>query len=192
MEVRGGAQARRSGIFIDRSAVSILVLAIGVIGCLGIQLAALRTARQSALQTAAVHLAADIAERMRFAALVDDGSESLAQLDYRTNETGAQAEPVESCLQTECDLQQRTKAELAQWQQRIDSALPQGHVRICRDAQPWRAQSGAYSWDCIGGNTDPLVIKLAWRRTSEWTAAGTANDQAPALVLAVAVPSDLK
>src|SRR5690606_29049477 len=45
--------------------VAVFVLAVGVIGAAGMQLAALRTSQQSSFQTRALHLAAEMADVMR-------------------------------------------------------------------------------------------------------------------------------
>lgn len=171
--------------------VSIFVLAIGVIGCVGLQLAALRTAQQSALQTEAVHLAADIADRLRLGAQKDGGRDLLAQMDYRA-QGGNRLIPVETCSLSGCTAQQHAQIELAQWQRQIDRALPQGHARVCRDGAPWRIRSGGYTWDCTDGKTDPLVIKLGWRGAAENLPGAMLNDPPPVLVLAVAAPLDLE
>src|SRR3954468_11288154 len=78
--------------------VSVLVLAIGVIGAAGMQLTALRTSQQSAFQTAALELAADMADKMR----ANDSQmrrtdNYYLSVDFRSGENGAPAAPSAMC-----------------------------------------------------------------------------------------------
>jgi type IV pilus assembly protein PilV len=179
-----------AGFMLIEVFVAIFVLAIGVIGCVGLQLAALRTAQQSAMQTEAVHLAADIADRLRLGVQKKGNRDLLAQMDYRAQ--GNRLAPVETCFLSDCTAQQQAQIELAQWQRQIDRALPQGRARVCRDAAPWRIRSGGYTWDCTDNKADPLVIKLGWRGAAETVPGAILNDPPPSLVLAVAAPLDFE
>jgi type IV pilus assembly protein PilV len=176
------AKTTRGGIHDDRG--------LRIHFCVALQLAALRTAQQSAMQTAAVHLAADIAEHLRLGTWKFAGRELIMQLDYRSL-AGKQATAGETCFQSNCTVQQRAQTDLAELQAKIDRSLPQGHVLVCRDGAPWQVALGSFAWDCTNGASDPLVIKLGWRGAAE-AAAATQLDPPPSLVLAVATAWDVQ
>ncbi|MDB5825536.1 MAG: pilV [Herminiimonas sp.] len=190
-QATGARRRHAAGFMMIEVFASIFVLSIGVIGCVALQLAALRTAQQSAMQTAAVHLAADIAEHLRAGATKVAGRELLMQMDYRS-QGGKQAAAADTCFQSDCTVQQRAQVDLAELQGKIDRSLPQAHVLICRDGAPWQIHLGAYAWECTDGKSDPLVIKLGWRGAAEALSGTTQNDPPPSLVVAVATPEDLE
>lgn len=163
-------QARRSddrGFSLAEVLVSILVLTLGVIGAAGMQLTALRTTHQSALQTAALQLASEMADQMRAndsqLKLADSDNPFLA-VDYRSAVDKVPAAPATSCYATDCDGRELADFDIYEWEQRVRSQLPAGRVRICRDAKPWDSAARALTWSCsAAGNAASLVIKLGWQ-----------------------------
>jgi type IV pilus assembly protein PilV len=147
--------------------VSIVVLAVGVIGAAGMQLTALRTAQQSGLQTTALQLAAELADRMRVNAdqmrLADKANPFLG-IDYKTVD-GTPEAPIANCFAVDCDGDQLAQFDLYEWRKRIQAGLPGGRAVVCRDSTPWDASSKRLAWDCEGkgATSASLVIKIGWR-----------------------------
>lgn len=145
--------------------ISVLVLTLGVIGAAGLQLAALRTSQQSALQTAALQLASEMADRMRAnhrQMQRQDSDNPFLALDYRS--AVDPQPPAALCHSVSCDSAALAQFDIYEWQKRIKSALPGARARICRDATPWDSAKGALTWECNPGadNNASLVIKLGW------------------------------
>ncbi len=138
--------------------VSIFVLTVGVLASSALHLTALQTAQHAALQTHALHLAADLAESMQSSAMplrLEDGG-----LVFDSGEAG-------------------------EWLQRIRRELPDGRARVCRDASPWNEAGARLTWDCLPAGADgegPLVIKIGWR---DRTQADSPAADAPRVALAV-------
>jgi type IV pilus assembly protein PilV len=171
--------------------VSVFVLAFGVIGALGMQLTALKTARQSAFQSSALHLAAEMADHMRANVrfMQSAGSHNpYLQVDY---DAGAPApELALNCYSggADCDGRQLAQFDIDEWLNRLKTALPGARVRICRDAAPWSTTEQNFSWTCPSAETGaaPIVIKIGWRDGDERSAHEEVTSSAPRIVLAVA------
>jgi len=124
--------------------VALLVLSAGVIGAAALQLSALQISHQSSLHTAAQQLAAEMAEWLQ---LVDDVSlERLQGLQM----PGAM--PSEAhCYSRQCSTDSLLQFIEADWIGRVQAALPEARVRICRDATPWDAGASAYGCESTTG-----------------------------------------
>src|SRR5690606_15894095 len=64
-QMKASTENGENGFSLIEVLVAVFVLAVGVIGAAGMQLAALRTTQQSSFQTRALHLAAEMADYMR-------------------------------------------------------------------------------------------------------------------------------
>lgn len=148
--------------------VSVFVLAVGIIGAAGIQLNALRTAQQTAFQTAGIQLASEMADKMRANAgrfnLTDDKN-PFVNLDYSSADAPLRTSGA-SCHASACSAEELAAFEIREWENRIRDTLPGGRVRICRDALPWDSGTGTFRWTCTsaaaGMHTAALVIKIGW------------------------------
>ena len=148
--------------------VAILIVALGVMGATGLQLAAMRTTQQAALQTIALQLASEMAEKMRAndsqMKKIDDNP--FLSVDYASATNGEPTPPVKLCYGKDCSGAELAAFEIYEWETRIRSALPDGRAKICRDILPWDSEARSYTWKCTAdGKTGaaPLVIKLGWQ-----------------------------
>jgi len=184
----------QEGFSLTEVLVSVLVLAIGIVGAAGMQLTALRTSRQSMRQSVASELATEMADRIRASGAVlksGDGDSPFAGIDY-----SASAEPVATSMDCQgsrasCDLSQMARFEIHEWEQRLKTALPKARAKICRDANPWDSAMRSYKWECdsstaISGAAS-LVVKIGWPTEIPASLVSGRDDRrfAPALVLAV-------
>lgn len=162
------AVSRQNGVSLIEVLVSILVLALGVIGAGGMQLAALRTSRQSGLQTAAIQLASELADRMRandHQMKQADADNLFLGLDYRAAVDGEPSQPGKLCHTGACSPRELAEFDLYDWKRRLRSTLPDGRAVICRDAAPWSDSGKNLTWACTtgAGNAGTLVIKVGWQ-----------------------------
>ncbi len=169
----------KNGFSMIEVLVSILVLAAGVIGAAGMQLAALRTTRQSAFQSAAVQLASELADKMRAndsQMKRADGANPFLALQYQAAD-GDPPASAKSCYATDCDGSELAEFDIYEWKKRVKAALPGGRAVVCRDAKPWDSSANSLTWDCTAGAVDggSLVIKLGWYAKDEH---GDANKDA--------------
>lgn len=172
--------------------VAMFVLSLGVIGAVGMQLTALRTAQQSAFQTAALQLATEMAERIRAnpeLARPDGQPGALFPFHYQSAQDGEPPAPEKSCHVEQCSSLELAGFDLYEWKKRIRAALPGGRAAICRDASAPDAATATLDWKCSDGKAFPgaLVIKLGWHDKTARAPAepGHAASAAPGIVLVV-------
>jgi type IV pilus assembly protein PilV len=163
--------------------VAVFVLAVGVLGAVAAQTVALRTRHESALMSRGVQLATSFADRMRANTAqmrMPDGANPYLQLRYAAATDGSPEASSHCQAGSPCASEAMAGFDIYELQQELHASFPAGRVTVCRDAVMWNEGAGSLSWDCTGGATDPIVIKLGWRVQS----AG-----APPLV-AIVVPGD--
>lgn len=181
---------RESGFSLVEVLVSVVVLAIGVIGAAGMQLAAQRTVQQAAFQNFAMQLGAEIADAVRATGReLTPAEDFLAHVDYESVRDGELPLPDKLCYADECDPQEFAQFEVFDWKQRIRSALPGGRLQICRDSAFGPSAADPLSWDCTRATdrSAPVVIKLGWRSKNPDGSLGmdTDGEIAPLVVLTV-------
>lgn len=158
----------KNGFSLIEVLVSIVILALGVIGTAGMQVAMLRSAQQSAFHAFAMQIASEMADTM----LADHGHARQAAgvdpylgIDYRSATDHEPEGPGKSCYGNACNALELAEFEIYDWKKRIKAALPSGRVMVCRDSNPWNAGQKALSWSCDdeANSAAPVVIKLGWR-----------------------------
>jgi type IV pilus assembly protein PilV len=147
--------------------VAVFVLAIGIVGAAGAQMAALRTRHQSSLMSNGVQLASGLADRMRANAeqmRAGDALNPYAALRYDAALDGAPQRPAQLCYAgARCASAQLADFDAYEIKQALYSGFPGGRVLVCRDSRVWDAGRAALGWACAGAAEAPLVIKLGWR-----------------------------
>jgi type IV pilus assembly protein PilV len=149
---------RARGFTLLEILIAVAVLALGIIGGVALQMAALRARHQAVLLSQASQMAAALAERMRA---------NPAQTDlYLTLNYDAYAEPWPAappalCHGDACDSAQLALSDLYEARQQVRLGMPAGRVLVCRDAGVW--SGGTLRWACSGGAAAPVVVKVGWR-----------------------------
>lgn len=150
---------RAAGFTLLEVMIAMLVLSLGLVGGIAMQLHAMRTRHESALLSAALQIAAGMAERMR--ANAAQVPAVYLGVDYDAHATPVPALPEALCRLAPCDSAGIARLDVHDLERQVRAALPAGRARICRDAQPYA--DGRLRWDCTGGAQDPVVIKVGWR-----------------------------
>lgn len=181
-------QKSEGGYSLIEVVVSAFVLAFGVIGAIGMQLTALRTTQQSAFQSNALHLAADMADRMRANVAhmrAADSDNPYLQVDFQSGDGASNASFDCYGAGADCGPLQIAQFDVAEWLAQLDRSLPNARARICRDATLSSATGENLSWNCNASTAfAPVVIKIGWRDKDQ---ASESNDiSAPRLALTVA------
>ena len=167
MRARARAQCTAhavAGFTLVEIMIAVLVLALGIVGGVAMQLAALRTRHQASLLAQASWLAAGMAERMRAnpeQMRLPDGANPYLTLDYDVLAEPNPVAPAVLCHGGACDGAQLAAFDLYEIKALMRENLPAGRAVICRDAGLW--SGGKLRWDCGGGAGAPLVIKVGWR-----------------------------
>lgn len=171
--------------------IAVLVLALGIVGGVSMQLAALRARHQSTLLAQASWLAVGMAERMRANSAqmrLPDGDNPYLTLDYDVLAQPNPLAPAALCYDGACDGAQLAAFDLYEIKAQMRENLPAGRAVVCRDADLWTG--GSLRWACSGGAGSPLVIKVGWRSKNP---DGTphkdkAGEYAPGVALTVGAP----
>lgn len=180
-------QRSEGGFSLIEVLVAALVLAFGVIGAIGMQLTALRTTQQSIFHSSALHLAADMADRMRAnlgRMQTFDRDNPYLQVDFAAGQSVPHSD-TECYDPRDCDPRQIAQLEIDAWLRRLAETLPDARVRICRDIAPWHTADASFSWDCKEtGPSAPVLIKIGWRDKDE--SGGEERISSPRIALPVA------
>jgi type IV pilus assembly protein PilV len=166
-----GQSCRRgaAGFTMLEALAAIVVLAFGVLGVANLLIQSFRFAQQSSYDIVALHLANDMADRMR----ANEGQTLDKAFDnVDTETTFTSIADAGNLYKTRCtaapDRCARVTAafDLAEWASRVKSSLPGGRAVICRDASTYSLASG-YAWPCSQPDANnpantPLVIKIGW------------------------------
>lgn len=171
--------------------IAVLVLALGIVGGVSMQLAALRARHQSTLLAQASWLAVGMAERMRAnpeQMRLADGANLYLTLDYDVLDESSPPAPSALCYGGDCDNAQLAAFDLYEMKALMRENLPAGRAVVCRDAGLW--SGGKLRWACSGGDGAPLVIKVGWRgKNPDGTPRkDEAGEYAPGVALTVGAP----
>ncbi len=149
---------RQAGVTLIEVLVSALVVAIGLVGVAGLQVASLKNNQSAFMRSQATALAYDLADRMRSNR---DGAGSN-QYDSAT------AALTPACASTSgCSAQQLAEHDMAEWAAALSTHLPMGQGIVCIDSTPNDGASAA-SPACDGSGTQ-FAIKIWWDDNTDGT-----------------------
>ena len=141
--------------------ISIVIIAFGLLGVAGLQAFALKNNNSASLRTTATILAADMMERMR--------TNHLGLADYNKTSLADYENAVATCLAVggACSPSQLASNDLAEWQDRVGAALPNGVGIVCLDTTPEDGTSAAApacdgAGGGLAGGQATWVIKIWW------------------------------
>lgn len=108
--------------------VSMLILAIGLLGLAGLQMNSLKNNQSAFMRTQATILAYNIADRMR--ANVTDASLLGASTYIQTAPTAAAAQAGCTAVAGTCTTAQMAQQDLFEWNTDVEAILPRGNATI--------------------------------------------------------------
>lgn len=149
---------RARGFTLLEILIAVAVLALGIIGGVALQMAALRARHQTALLSQASQMAVALAERMR---ANPAQSELYLTLNYDAYAEPLPAAPPALCHSDACASAQLAWADMYEAKQQVRLGMPAGRLLVCRDAGVW--SGGTLRWACSGGAAAPVVVKVGWR-----------------------------
>jgi type IV pilus assembly protein PilV len=164
MRTRALACASTGGFTLLEILIAVVLLALGIMGGVAMQMAALQARHQAGLLSQATQLATAMAERMRANAgqmRLADGDNPYLTLNYDALADPNPPAPAALCHGGACGGRQLALADLYEAKMLVRKNLPGGRVVICRDAGLW--SGGRLQWGCGGGAGAPMVIKVGWR-----------------------------
>jgi type IV pilus assembly protein PilV len=144
--------------------VSIVVLSVGLLGSIGMLLAAVRTGKEAATFAAAVNLVRDLSEKVRMnpgvAARHGAANTYLVANWTADSRTGAVSGEC-AVAGTACNAEALAAWDMGEWKRRVAEALPGARLSVCFDEKPWNAAASEYDWACSQSGRH-MVVKLGW------------------------------
>ena len=144
--------------------VSIVVLSVGLLGAMGMLLAAARTSNEAATFTAAVNLVRDLSEKARMnkgVAARNDAANAYLVEPWAEGTAPGAAGPSCATAGAPCNAAQLAAWDVREWKQRVAASLPDARVSVCFDEAPWSEAAEAYVWACSHTGSS-AVVKLGW------------------------------
>ncbi len=176
---------KQSGFSLIEVLVAIIILSIGMLGAVGMQAAAMQSNKEARNQATATTFARELAEKMR-------GNKSVAItttlavnpyiFETTLNATLTVATPSTNCFLNGCPLAADIATwDVADWQGRVQTALPTPRVKTCFDQSPFDS-SGMPQWACSNSG-DIAVLKMGWTRNNTGGTLELASGGIPMVIL---------
>jgi len=146
--------------------IAFIILSLGLLGAVGMQAAAMQSNKETRNQTVATSLARELADKMRgnhAIAIKTAAADNpyLMSATLNNPSTLPFTAPAENCFSTACSSPVAVATwDMADWQNRLQNALPDPRFVICFDTKPFDAD-GKTQWAC-SNDGDISVLKLAW------------------------------
>lgn len=142
------------GISLIESLVAIVVMALGILGILGVQMRTLADTQTGVRRAQAIRLITDLSERTQV------NPNAIGNIAEYVTGWGAPA-AVTDCLTTACNAQTLAQYDILQWKQSVADALPLGDARVFTVAD-----------ETVANNRRQLGVMVSWRENERDT--GTA------------------
>ena len=153
------------GISLIESMVAIVVMALGILGIVGVQLRTLSDTQTGVRRAQAIHLIEDLSERIKVNpnALLNIGSYAMA---WGTNPTGAT-----DCKATACTTAQIIQYDLQEWKRLVNNTLaPQANTAAAATALT-DATIFIPADETVASNRRQLGVMVRWRENERKTSA---------------------
>lgn len=176
-----------AGFSILEVLIAIIILSFGVLGAVGMQVAAMQANKEARNQATATSFARELAERMRgnhTIAIKTAAADNPYLFDVTLASTTTIATPAVNCFTAGCPIVKDAATwDVAEWQGRVKDALPTPRVKVCYDQNPFDG-TGRPRWNCTD-NGDIAVLKMSWTRSNT---AGTLEFAASSGLPVIVVP----
>jgi type IV pilus assembly protein PilV len=153
------------GISLIESMVAIVVMALGILGIVGVQLRTLSDTQTGVRRAQAIHLIEDLSERIKVNpnALLNIGGYAMA---WGTNPTGAP-----DCKATACTTAQIIQYDLQEWKRLVNNTLaPQANTAAAATALT-DATIFIPADETVASNRRQLGVMVRWRENERSTTA---------------------
>jgi type IV pilus assembly protein PilV len=138
----------QSGLALIESLVAIIVMALGILGILGLQMRTLADTQTGVRRAQAIRLIEDISERMK---VNPNALLSINEFESGYDEKGS-ALKVSDCDSTACTPAEQAKYDLKQWKTMVEQTLPGGQASIF-----------LAPGETVDANRRQLGVIIAWR-----------------------------
>lgn len=142
----------QSGSSILEVLVSMIILAIGVMGVASLQSVSLRSNQSAYLRTQATIYSADIVERMH-------ANSVATNVGSYNNVTGSEQANCMSAAHAICTSTDMANNDVFEWKRDVAAGLPMGLAQVCLDSSP---NDGTFALPLCDGVGNLYVAKIWW------------------------------
>ncbi len=159
------SRREQSGFSLIEVLIAIIILSVGMLGAVGMQATALQSNMEARNQAAASTFARELAEKMRgnhTVAIKTAAADNPYIFDVALAGSSITA-PSVNCFTDGCPtVKDAATWDIADWQGRVQTALPTPRVKTCFDQNPFDSV-GKPRWACTDDG-DIAVLKMSWTR----------------------------
>ena len=170
---------RQQGFTLIEVLVAVLILSFGMLGLIGMQAFAMQSNREARIHSQATSYARELAEMMRGnnQVAIKTTTADNPYLFAASSNLAITSPPdcLKSVAGTGCTSSTDTaQAQMADWLDRVATALPGAMVAVCFDTEPYNS-NGIPQWICTNTG-ETLLIKMNW--TTRSTDSSASDDDA--------------
>lgn len=147
-------QKTQRGFSLIESLVSIVIMALGILGIVGVQMRTLADTQTGVRRAQAIRLIEDLSERAKV------NPNALANIGQYVKGFGAPTAPSTDCKSVVCDSAQLAEYDVAVWKQAVADTLPLGDAAVFQSAD-----------EATPANRRQLGVMLSWRENEADAAA---------------------
>lgn len=170
--------------------ISILVLGLGAMAAISMQIVAMSTTQQSAYQSVAIQLGAELADKIRMRSAISTLAQEanpFLQLNYSVRRDKDIPAPSRNCFESNvnCAAHELAQFEIHEIKMRVQHLLPDGRIQVCRELP--RSSEIGYDWSCANSDQSDaqIFLKFGWNGKQN-ADAESVGEQSPKLVLTAA------
>lgn len=164
---------RQRGISLIESLIAIVVMALGILGILGVQMRTLADTQTGVRRAQAIRLIEDLSERMKV------NPNALGNTNSYLLGWGATPTAPTDCKSAACTSQQLAQYDLVQWRQSAINQLPNSDVSIF-----------VVPDETVANNNRQLGVMVSWRENEKDTTTGAVFKITATDTGAAACPAD--
>ncbi|QIL78770.1 type IV pilus modification protein PilV [Diaphorobacter sp. HDW4A] len=164
MQLTYSSKQRQQGIALIEALIAILIIALGILGVMGVQMRTLSDTQTGVRRAQAIRLIEDFSERLKV------NPNSMHNIDSYAASWGDKPTSSKNCLTTTCNNSEFAKFEIAQWKASVSQLLPGGNATVfvpeakgSRDNRrelgvmiSWRENEGSDKADFLKGLKDTI------------------------------------
>lgn len=144
----------QKGFSLIESLVSIVIMALGILGIVGVQMRTLADTQTGVRRAQAIRLVEDLSERAKV------NPNALANIAQYVKGFGAPGAPPVNCKSGVCNSEQLAQYDIAVWKQAVADTLPLGDAAVFLSAD-----------EATPANRRQLGIMISWRENESDAAA---------------------
>lgn len=150
------SQRPQGGFSLIESLIAIVVMALGILGIVGVQMRTLADTQTGVRRAQAIRLIEDLSERAKV------NPSALANIAQYVKGFGAAGSPPKDCKSSVCNSVELAQYDAATWKQAVTNTLPLGDAAIFISAD-----------EATPGNQRQLGVMISWRENESDAAAAT-------------------